>query len=83
MKVNYRKQQLSCSEGKMNNGRSYHAPLHKNDTLTQTFGCRQSNPDNCAKNSLPSVCAFVRDDGMCLSPPKSWPKEFARLKEQD
>jgi nitrite reductase/ring-hydroxylating ferredoxin subunit len=24
-------------------------------------------------------CAFARDDGMCLAPPKSWARQFAKL----
>jgi len=66
----------------MNNSKAYHAPLHDLDTVTQTFGCRHSNPDNCAKAEMMNVCAFVREDGMCLSPPKSWGKQFKRLSEE-
>lgn len=51
------------------------------DTEKQTFGCRMSNPDSCAKNSMPGICAFVREDGMCLHPPKSWKKRYEKLKE--
>lgn len=39
-----------------------------------------SNPATCSKNSLGSVCAFVRPDGICVSPPDSWPKQFAKLR---
>ena len=65
----------------MDNSKGYHAPIHPLDTVKQTHGCRHYNPDNCGKNSLPGICAFDRDDGMCLSPPKSWPKQFKRLME--
>jgi hypothetical protein len=60
----------------------YHAPLKPNDTAFQTEGCRHTNPQICGNNSLPDICAFVREDGMCLRPPKSWPKQFEKLKEQ-
>jgi hypothetical protein len=59
----------------------FHSPLNPKDTATQTEGCRHTNPDICANNALPNVCAFVRSDGVCLKPPKSWAKQFNRLKE--
>ena len=58
----------------------FHAPLKPQDTPTQTEGCRHTNPDICANHSMTKVCAFIRDDGMCLKPPASWPKQFDRLK---
>ena len=54
-------------------------PLHDADTAKQTVGCRHTNPEICAKNALPTVCAFARNDGMCLSPPMSWSKQFEKL----
>lgn len=57
----------------------YHLPLKKSDTETTTEGCRHTNPDICAKHSLQDVCAFVREDGMCMSPPASWPKQYKKL----
>ena len=57
----------------------YHAPLHPLDTAKQTFGCRYTNPDFCAKNRLPKVCALVRADGICLAPPHLWPGQFRKL----
>ena len=65
----------------MDNSKAHHAPLHPKDTPTQTYGCRQSNPDNCARNSQEGVCAFVRSDSICLYPPKSWPKLYKKLQE--
>jgi hypothetical protein len=59
--------------------RRFHDPLDGRDTPDQTVGCRHTNPDICAKHSISLVCAFVRADGMCLSPPKSWPKQFKVL----
>ena len=57
----------------------FHAPLLPDDTNEVTVGCRRAHPDNCAKYYMPSVCAFVRSDGMCTSPPRSWPKQFTKL----
>jgi hypothetical protein len=60
---------------------AFHAPLHPSDTEKQTYGCRHTNPDICAKNLLPKVCAFARSDNICLTPPTSWPKQFRALKQ--
>jgi len=57
----------------------FHVPLKPKDTETETEGCRHTNPQICASNSLPKVCAFVRSDGMCLKPPVSWKKQFKHL----
>ena len=59
--------------------RRFHEPLEPGDSATQTIGCRHTNPDICAKNAMPSVCALVRADGICLAPPKSWPKQHEKL----
>lgn len=66
----------------MRNDKAFHAPLHPVDTEKQTKGCRHTNPDICAKNRLPTVCAFARSDNMCFAPPQSWPKQFQKLKAQ-
>ena len=58
----------------------FHEPLDARDTPEQTVGCRHTNPDICAKHSLPAACAFVRADGVCKAPPKSWPKQFEKLR---
>jgi len=58
----------------------FHAPLEPRDTEKQTVGCRHQKPDFCARNSMESVCAHVRTDGMCTSPPERWPTQFRRLK---
>lgn len=58
----------------------FQAPLNPKDAATETEGCRHTNPGICANNSLSNVCAFVREDGMCLKPPKSWPKQYKLLK---
>ena len=64
----------------MRNAAAHHAPLHPLDTETQTVGCRHTQPDICAKNGLPKVCALVRPDKTCYAPPQSWPKQFQKLK---
>ena len=66
----------------MKNDQAFHAPLNQKDAPNQTVGCRHTNPDICGKNRLPKVCAFVRSDGICLSPPQSWPKQFQALKNR-
>ena len=58
---------------------AFHAPLHALDSETQTHGCRHTTPNACAKHSLLGVCAFVRKDDICLSPPTSWKKQFQKL----
>ncbi len=65
----------------MNNKAAFHAPLHPLDTVEQTHGCRHTNPDICAKYQMPKVCAFVRADKICLTPPTSWPTQFQKLKQ--
>jgi hypothetical protein len=64
----------------MKNAEAFHKPLQPGDTRTLTVGCRHNNPDHCMKNGLPKVCAFVRADGICQSPPKSWPKQYQKLR---
>lgn len=45
----------------------FNAPLNELDTETQTFGCRQNNPDICSGNSIPGFVllhqrmGFVKD----------------------
>ena len=58
----------------------FHARLEADDRVDRTVGCRHTNPDICAKNDMPNVCAFARLDGLCLSPPASWPKQFLKLR---
>ena len=56
------------------------APLHELDTETQTYGCRANNPDICKNCYLDTVCAFVRDDHLCLSPSAAWKKQYQKLR---
>ena len=66
----------------MKNQAAFHAPLNPKDTETQTVGCRHTQPDICAKNRMPRKCAFVNSDGMCYAPPRTWPDQFRKLKQQ-
>lgn len=58
----------------------FHEPLLPEDSETRTVGCRHTNPLACSKHSLEKVCAFVRHDGLCLAPRRSWPEQYRRLK---
>lgn len=49
---------------------------------TQTVGCRQNNPSICKYNGLSSVCAFVREDGICLHPSAKWAARYRTLQEE-
>ncbi len=57
----------------------YDDPLNPLDTAETTYGCRANNPDICGSCYLDGVCAFVRDDNMCLRPSKAWKKQFEKL----
>jgi hypothetical protein len=57
----------------------HNEPLREGDRPDRTVGCRHTNPDVCGKHSIEKVCAFVRDDNMCLAPPVSWKKQYERL----
>ena len=54
-------------------------PLNAIDTELQTLGCRHSNPDICKNNATPNKCAFVRDDNICLTVPRSWKRIYDEL----
>lgn len=60
----------------------FEAPLHKLDSETQTFGCRQKNPDICGNNSLPSAYAFATEDCICRKPSRAWERQYKNLKVQ-
>ena len=55
------------------------APLNEFDTETQTYGCRANNPDICKNNGIPGLCAFAKEDHICLSPSKAWKKQYQKL----
>ena len=54
-------------------------PLGNLDTKETTQGCRHSSPDICKYNMNPRSCAFVRPDGLCSTPPRSWAKIYLSL----
>lgn len=58
----------------------FNAPLNKQDTELQTYGCRQNNPNICGYNGLPDICAFVSEDGICRKPSRVWKKQYQKLK---
>ena len=60
---------------------SFNAPLKEKDTESQTEGCRANNPDICASNMLPDICAFCNEDHICRKPSRAWKKQYQRLKE--
>lgn len=60
---------------------AFNAPLNAKDTENQTYGCRANNPDICASNSLPGVCAFASEDCICRKPSRAWKKQYHKLLE--
>ena len=58
----------------------FDAPLNEKDTESQTYGCRQNNPNLCGNNSLHGVCAFVCEDHICKKPYRVWKKQYEKLK---
>ena len=54
--------------------------LHDQDTESQTYGCRQNNPDVCGNNGRADICAFVRDDCIYQKPSRAWKKQYQKLK---
>ena len=58
----------------------FNAPLNEADTESQTYGCRQNNPDICGNNGLAGVCAFASKDGICRKPSRAWKKQYQKLK---
>jgi len=60
----------------------YDAPLNDLDTETETFGCRQNNPEICGNHSLNGICAFTSNDYLCKKPSRSWKKQYTILKNK-
>lgn len=58
---------------------AFGAPLQAGDSESQTVGCRQNNPDICGNNGLPQICAFAREDGICMKPSRAWKKQYQKL----
>lgn len=59
---------------------SFNAPLHEQDTESQTFECRQNNPNICGNNGLSGNCAFASKDGIYKKPSRAWKKQYQKLK---
>ena len=59
----------------------FNAALNEQDTEAQTYGCRANNPDICANNSVPDICAFASDDCICKKPSRAWKKQYQKLKQ--
>ena len=55
------------------------ASLNPQDSPCQTYGCRHRLPNNCSRNSMENVCAFVTADNICLKPPTGWAKQYEKL----
>lgn len=60
----------------------FHDPLNELDTISQTYGCRATNPDICANNGIPNICAFASDDHICKRPSVAWKKQYKKLEEE-
>lgn len=54
----------------------FDAPLNELDSETQTYGCRQRNPNICGNNGMPNLCAFVCEDHICKKPSMAWKKQY-------
>lgn len=46
-------------------------PMSPQESIQKMLGCLHSNPNISQKNATPGKCAFVRDGGVCLTPPMS------------
>lgn len=58
----------------------FNEKLNDKDTENMTYGCRQKNPDICKYNGLSGICAFVREDHLCLKPSRAWKNQYNKLK---
>jgi hypothetical protein len=56
----------------------FHRALHPLETPDRTFGCRRGAPESC-KTHRTATCAFFRGDGLCLSPPLAWKRQYEKL----
>jgi hypothetical protein len=61
----------------------FDAPLSYLDSETQTYGCRQNNPEICGNNSIDGVCAFSTDDSICKKPSRAWKRQYTVLMKRD
>lgn len=58
----------------------FNSSLRPEDTETQTYGCRATNPDICGNNGLPNICAFSSSYCMCKKPSRAWKKQYIKMK---
>ena len=56
--------------------------LNKLDSELQTYGCRANNPNICANNGIPNICAYTSDDCICRKPSRAWKKQYLKLKKE-
>lgn len=61
----------------------FDAPLKKEDSINQTYGCRQLNPDICNNCYIENVCAFVSKDNICKRPSLKWKKQYEKLQAKE
>ncbi len=61
---------------------AFSAPLNKQDSETQTYGCRANNPNICSNAYMTNVCAFVTDDCICKKPSRAWKKQYQKLNKE-
>ena len=58
---------------------SFKHKLNEGDSETQTYGCRQNNPNICGSNGIEGVCAFATPDNICRKPSRAWKKQYYKL----
>ena len=55
------------------------APVQPGESESRTVGCRYKRSRDCPKNRMRNVCAFVREDGICLAPPVTWKRHWRKI----
>lgn len=60
---------------------AFNAPPSDVDCETQTYGCWQNNPDICANNGIPGVCALTSDVCICKKSSRVWKKQYKNLRD--
>ena len=59
----------------------FNTPLNPLDSETQTYGCRQINPNICGNNGIPGTGTFVTNDCICRKLSRAWKKQYQKLKD--
>jgi hypothetical protein len=57
-------------------------PLEDGETLKITNGCKRLNAHIFRNHSVLNICAFVRAENVCLSPPKCRKNMYKLLREK-